>query len=78
MADLNNFAVLPGPAANLNVPTKVITGTINEGAEIIADYTGDNAINFPQILSTLDEEHFTQLMDLIADKLVFWKAGLER
>jgi hypothetical protein len=78
MADLNNFAVLPGPAANINVPTRIITGTINEGAEIIADFTGPNAKNFPQVLSTLDDAHFAQLMDLIADKLLFWEAGLER
>jgi hypothetical protein len=76
MANLQNFGVTSGNPAQINVPTHVITATVDEGGEVIADYTGQNALRWPEVLATLSSEQQQVIADTVAQTVVLMKAGI--
>lgn len=76
MPDLQNFSVTAASAVNVNVPRFTISCQVVQGATVLADFTGANAIQFPSVLSTLSAAQRRELVDLIANTIVYQKAGL--
>mgnify|MGYP001575059924 FL=1 len=79
MPDLQNFSITPMAAANINVPRATISAQITDSqtGEVLADFTGGNALTFPGVLTTLTAAQRQELINLIATTIVFMKAGLE-
>lgn len=77
--NIQEFTVTQGGVAQVNVPTIVITAQVEEDGVIIADYTGDNALIFPNVFATLSADQRMALMNEggIAQQVVRMKAGLE-
>ncbi len=79
MPDLQNFSITPMAAANINVPRATIEAQITDSQTgvVLADFTGVNALTFPGVLTTLTAAQRRDLIDLIATRIIFMKAGLE-
>lgn len=83
MADLQAFSVVQNGAMNINqCPRYVITGQYEQSnpttgmIEIIADFTGANALDFPNVLKTLTLEQINFLVNKWSPDLLAIKAGL--
>ena len=76
MPDLQNFSITAASAVNVNVPRFTIQCQVVQGTNILADFTGANAIQFPSVLSTLSAAQRRELVDLIANTIIYQKAGL--
>jgi len=76
MPDLQEYSVLVDAAANVNVPTHTISARVIEGQDVLADFTGDNAIHWPSVLSTLTVEQQQQIAQNNANTIIFMKAGI--
>ena len=76
MANVQNFGYTEGGAAQITVPVTTITATVDEGGEVIADYTGANALRWPECLAALDPDQRAQLLDEIAITIVLMRAGV--
>lgn len=77
MPDLQNFSVVEAAAADVVVPSYIIEGQLadsNSGA-VLADYTGENAIHFPQDLATMTVEQRNALLEQVFYNIVQIKAG---
>ena len=79
MPDLQNFSITPMAAANINVPRATISAQVTDSSTGagLADFTGVNALTFPGVLTTLTAGQRGELIDLLATKIIFMKAGLE-
>ena len=73
MADLMDFVMTPlGPAA-MTVPRVQITGRVVDSADqsiVLGDFTGANAILFPNVLAALNQEQRLTLMRMIVGYLI--------
>ena len=76
MADMQNFSITAGSAAQVTVLDWLVACLGQDGSEVIADYTGANALHFPSVLSTLTESQQQDLLSQIATQIVMIKAGL--
>ncbi len=79
MPDLLNFSITPLAAVNVNVPRASIAATVVDSGNqniVLADFTGANALNFPGVISTLTAAQRQELIQMIANWLIFTKAGL--
>ena len=77
MANIQNFSVTPGNPAQINVPTHQINASVQEDdGTVIADYTGANALRWPEVLNSLSPEQQQQIADANAQQVVLMKAGL--
>jgi hypothetical protein len=78
MADLQNFSVTPQSAASVNVPMFTITAQVlDDEQNIIADFTGENAIQVAGLSATLSAEQRENLIGQIATTIVLMRAGLQ-
>lgn len=78
MADINQFAVIPeASASQVTTQRHGITAIVTEGAQTIADFTGGNALSFPEVLDTIDSTKRQELITDMAQRIVRIKAGLE-
>ena len=78
MANLMQFAVAEGAAAEVTVPDVTIAGRIEDDAgNVIADYTGQAAQHFPAVLSALTVEQRQAIYDQIAVTVLYMRAGLQ-
>jgi hypothetical protein len=80
MADLLNFKVEPTAAVQVNVPGANIEGTfVDSGSQqnVIADFTGDNRILWPSVLTTLTPEQRGEILGMVAMPIMRMKAGLQ-
>lgn len=75
MPDLQQFSVSRGSPGNLNTPRHVIAGRLQEGSTVIADFTGENALRWPDILATLTPEQQDEIVGDVATKLINMRAG---
>lgn len=77
MPDLQNFSITPQASANINVPRATIAAQVTDSGtgEVLSDFTGGNALQFPSILTTLTATQRRDLIDLIATTLIMMKAG---
>lgn len=73
MPDLQNFAVtkLSNQTIN-NAPRYQISCTVNNSSTgaLIRDFTGANALIFPQVLATLSEAERVEMIQLISNWLI--------
>lgn len=79
MPDLQQFSITPTGATNVNVPGADIACQIVDSTTqsvILADFTGANTLHFPSVLATLTGAQRAELISLLAEKIVFMKAGL--
>jgi hypothetical protein len=79
MPDFLNFLITPLGSASINVPRAQIEAKVVDSSnqsQIIADFTGANALIFPAVIATLTAPQRLELARLIADWLLRTKAGL--
>lgn len=76
--NIQQFAVTPQSASNINVPRASITAQVFDADTnaLLSDFTGANAIQFPSVLSTLTVQQRSDLVNQIAQTIVFMRAGL--
>lgn len=77
MPDLQNFSVVRGSPSNLNVPTHVIEALVVEGQTTLADFTGENAIRWPSVLSLLTPEQQDEIAQNLANTLIDMRRGAQ-
>lgn len=77
MPDLQNFSVVRGQPANINTPTHVIEALVVEGQTTLADFTGENAIRWPSVLSLLTQEQQDEIASGLANTLIEMRRGAQ-
>lgn len=73
MPDLKDFAITPLTNATFSVPRVQISGRVvssDATQTVIADFTGVNAVTFPNILGPLSAADRLELVELIATWLL--------
>lgn len=77
MPDLQNFSVTPLASASVNVPRARIECQVCDSrtGAVLRDFTGANAVTFPNILSSLTGAERLELLDLIATWLILKRFG---
>ncbi len=63
---------VPGTVRSYTLTAKVY----NDAGTLVADFTGANAIAFPQVLATLTDAQNDELTNMVANWLILQKAGL--
>jgi hypothetical protein len=78
MADLQNFSITQRAVARINVPRATISARVVDSGSgaVLSDFTGANAILFPEVLETLTPQDQAAISEYIAMWLVQKKAGL--
>ena len=79
MAQFQELTSTPGDPANVNVPTHVFAAKVYDDANppnLVADFTGNNVINFPAVLNLITAEQRLAIMDLIQNQLILNRAGV--
>lgn len=76
--DLQQFGYTEGAAAQITVPDTTITALVLDGdtQAVIADYTGNNALHWPAVLTALTAEQRAELLGGIANTIVRMRAGV--
>lgn len=75
MPDLQEFSVQRTTPGNINSPRHTIAGKLMDGTNVIADFTGENAIRWPDVLATLSPEQQDQIIADNAVAIINMKAG---
>lgn len=77
MPDLQEFGAAPRGSANVNVPTYGIFGKLTDSSTgaVLSDFTGDNEIKFPAVLSTITTEQYQEIIDLVAQRIIQIRGG---
>ena len=72
MPDLTSFSITPLASAPVTVPRATISGkVINPITKaVLADFTGANALTFPNVLGSLTAAERLELVEMIAHWLV--------
>jgi hypothetical protein len=78
MAQLQQYVVTQTGKKNVpNCPTFTIAGLVyNDAGVQVADFTGANALVFPNMLTGMTQPQVDKLTDLIANWLILTAAGL--
>ena len=79
MPDLQQFSVTrTGNTINANVPEYSIQGQVcdSQSGKVLADFTGANAIKFPQFWGTLTQAQQDFAFTLLVRELIRLKTGL--
>ena len=79
MPDLLDFDITPLGAVSVSVPRASIEARVVDSSDqsiVLADFTGANAIVFPQVILTLTPAQRLQMARLLAMWLIRLKAGL--
>lgn len=69
MPDLKNFAITGRSTASLSVPRATLSGqvvTSDAAATVIRDFTGANAVLFPEVLGQLSVAERFELVEYIS------------
>jgi len=78
VANLMQFSVTEGAAAEVTVADVVIAGRIEDDqGNVMADYTGAAAQHFPACLAALTPEQRQTLYDQIAATVLYMRAGMQ-
>lgn len=78
MADLKNFTVTRGANVQVTIPTYSISGQVVDSTDqtkVLADFSGANAISFPQILGQASQAQLEALLQLIIRAIITAKTG---
>lgn len=79
MPDLRGFSMTRNGAVTVSVPRFVISGQIVDSTtgELIADFSGANAITFPQVLGQLTNPQVAEVVEMIVSRLVSRRLGID-
>lgn len=69
MPDLKNFTITGRANATLNVPRATLSGLVvssDASQTVLRDFTGANAVLFPEVLSNLTAAERLELVEFIA------------
>ena len=77
MADMQNYSLTAGSAAQVTVLDWIMAATLTEGAAMLSDFTGANAKHFHSAFATLPEAKQLDLLGQIAPQMLRMLAGLE-
>jgi hypothetical protein len=79
MPDFQQFAITRQANRNLNVPTWSVELLITDSQTgvVLRDFTGANALSFPQILGQLTAAQQDEFVSRVIQMLILWRAGLE-
>lgn len=78
MPDIQNFSITPLAAASVTVPrARVECQIVGDNGQVLADYTGANAIVFPAVLGQLSAKAQRKVLRLLIHSLLRMRAGLE-
>lgn len=69
MPDLKNFTITPLTNASMSVPRFTISGQVvssDATQTVLADFTGANAVTFPNVLTSLSAADRLELVEFIA------------
>ena len=80
MADLQNLSVSQGSNVNVNVQQFIVEVKVVDSGDpeiVIADFTGANAITWPNVLGTLTGAQRRALLAGLLRRIVRVKAGLD-
>ena len=78
MPDIQNFSVTALSNANVNVPRWSIECRVVEsraGGAVLADFTGGNAITFPNVLGQLTAADRQEILEIIIHRLIMKRGG---
>lgn len=77
MPDRQQFTVTRGNNVTVSMPSATISGKITDSTTgtVLVDFTGPNAIQFPQIMATLTAAQRSTFIDVLVDFLVNAKTG---
>lgn len=78
--DIQNFSVTLGNPKAVVLPRWTIQAKVTESDfpfTVLHDFTGANAIEFPEVINTLSPYHREQMIHMLSIWLVRVKAGLE-
>jgi hypothetical protein len=75
---LQQFSYASQGVASITVPRAQIFGQLYDAnGVLVADYTGANAVSFPQVLATLTPAQALHIVDMVAPYVLACKAGLD-
>jgi hypothetical protein len=79
MPDLAQFTITPLNAKNISVQRALISTLIVDSntGETLVDMTGANAIQFPEVISSLTDSQRAELIEMVAHWLVITRSGLD-
>lgn len=78
MPDLQNFSVTTRARARITVPRATISAQVTDSdtGAVLQDFTGANALLFPEVIDTLTTEESDAFLTYIAFWLIQKKAGM--
>jgi hypothetical protein len=79
MPDFQNFSITRLANQNVNIPRWSISLQVvdSQTGALIRDFTGANAITFPQVLGQLTNAQQDEMVELIVSWLIRKRAGLD-
>jgi hypothetical protein len=77
MPDMQQFSNVRAASGNVNVPRHKIEGQLVDGETVLNDFTGPNAIFWPDVLAALSADQQDAIASIVAVHLVDMRAGLE-
>ena len=78
MPDLTNFSITQNAPAQITCPSATIEARVVDSttSELLADFTGPNAIQFPSVLTSLSPPQRLELVNMVCSFIIFSKAGV--
>ncbi len=77
MAQMQSFSIVRAGHRNVPVPTYTITALVyDDDRNLVADFTGANALSFPACLDTFTTDEMDEFLDMTAQWVVLHKAGI--
>ena len=78
MADLWNYTITNNGFVTATIPSFIVSGKVvsNHNQTVITDFTGANAINFPNVLIGASVLQQQQIIDALARWVVTYKLGV--
>jgi len=77
VANFQNFSITPGSASLITAQNFTISLTVEDDAgNVIADLTGENALQYPACLAQLTEDQRRELLGQDINQIISWIVGL--
>jgi len=75
--NIDQFSITPLASASVNVPRAQVEGRLLDDATgaVIADFTGANAVIFPNVLSNLTAAERLEVLNLVINYIILKRFG---
>lgn len=78
MPSLQSFSITPTQAVQVNnLNFTIACQVFDDNNNLVADFTGANAIQYPACLATLTQQQQSDILQKIVNDIIFDKAGLQ-